>query len=452
MPEFIARSRVEAPADEVFAWHARPGAFERLQPPWAPVEVLERRGTIRDGDRLTLRLRAGPLRLRWVAEHEDYREGLQFADVQVAGPFARWRHLHRFESESPQACRIEDRVEYAPPLGPLGRALLPGLTRRLRQVFAYRHAVVRGDLLRHRSAPKKSLKIAVSGASGLVGSALVPFLTAGGHSVLRLTRRPAGKGEVSWDPEGGRIEAEKLEGLDAVVHLAGESIAAGRWSAARKARIRESRVRGTRLIAETLRGLKRRPAVLVCASAIGFYGDRPEPVEESSPPGEGFLAGVCREWEAAAAPAAAAGVRTVHLRFGIVLSPAGGALAKMLPPFKLGAGGPVGSGRQAMSWVAIDDVLGAVHFAIQRDVLSGPVNVTAPGAVSNREFGRTLGRVLGRPAFAPLPAFMARLLFGEMGRELLLEGARVRPARLQAAGFEFLYPDLEPALRHVLGR
>lgn len=451
MPEFIARSRVEAPAEEVFAWHARPGAFERLQPPWAPVEILERRGAIRDGDRLVLRLRAGPLRLRWVAEHEDYREGLQFADVQVAGPFARWRHLHRFETEGPRACRIEDRVEYAPPFGPLGRLLMPGLTRRLRRVFAYRHAVVRGDLLRHRSAPKKNLRIAVSGASGLVGSALVPFLTAGGHSVLRLVRRPAGEGEAGWDPDAGRIEADKLEGCDAVVHLAGESIAA-RWTPAKKARILDSRVRGTRLVAEALAGLKRRPAALVCASAIGFYGNRTEPVDESSASGTGFQAEVCREWEAAAAPAAEAGIRTVSLRFGIILSPAGGALAKMLPPFRLGAGGPVGSGRQPMSWVAIDDVLGAIHFAIQRDVLSGPVNATAPGAVSNRDFARTLGRVLGRPAFAPLPAFMVRLLFGEMGRELLLEGALVRPARLQAAGFEFLYPELEPALRHVLGR
>lgn len=303
------------------------------------------------------------------------------------------------------------------------------------------------------SAATATMRILVTGAGGLIGGALVPLLTAGGHQVLRLTRGRKRPGAALWDPDQGSIDRAALAGLDAVVHLAGENISAGRWTAEKKARIHDSRVHGTRLLCEALAALQRPPAVLVAASAIGFYGDRGrDVVDEDSAPGAGFLADVCKEWEAATAPAAARGIRVVNLRFGVVLSAKGGALASMLTPFKLGLGGPVGGGEQYMSWIAAADAAAAVLFALATPSLSGPVNAVAPAPVSNAEFARTLGAVLARPAVLPLPAFAVRLLFGEMGEELLLASARVEPHRLQAAGFRFRFPELEPALRFLLGR
>ena len=299
------------------------------------------------------------------------------------------------------------------------------------------------------------MKILVTGSSGLIGSALVPLLTSQGQSVTRLVRSKPTPGEagIYWDPSTKTIDTLSLEGFDAVVHLAGENIAAGRWTAKQKARIRDSRVKGTRLLAESLARLARRPAVLLCASAIGYYGDRGEEVlQESSPSGSGFLAEVCREWEAAAEPAARSGIRVVNLRMGVVLSLKGGALATMLLPFRLGVGGRIGDGKQYMSWIAIDDVVGAFSFALRSAALSGPVNVVAPNPVTNAEFTKTLGRVLGRPTVFPMPAFAARLAFGEMADALLLASARLDPAKFLATGFKFRFTELEPALRHILGK
>jgi uncharacterized protein (TIGR01777 family) len=300
------------------------------------------------------------------------------------------------------------------------------------------------------------MKIIVTGGGGLVGSSLVPSLIGRGHEVTQLVRRAskgtsAGVREVEWQPERGEIDAGALEGYDAAVHLAGENIAGGRWTDERKRRIRDSRVRGTELLAETLARLNSRPRVLVSASAIGYYGDRGDEVlTEESAAGEGFLPEVCREWEGAAEPARAAGIRTAFMRFGLILSAEGGALAKMLPPFKLGVGGNVGGGKQFYSWVALADVVDVIHFALANEKLSGAVNVVAPGAVTNAEFTKTLGRVLSRPTFLPAPAFGLRLAFGEMADALLLASTRVEPARLRAAGYTFKYPQLEGALRCAL--
>jgi hypothetical protein len=302
------------------------------------------------------------------------------------------------------------------------------------------------------------MKILVSGSTGFVGSALLPFLRAAGHEVVRLTRAgpggtAAGEASVSWDPDGGRLDAAAVAGFDAAVHLAGESIAAGRWNAAKKGRIRDSRVKGTRLLAETLARASHPPRVLACASAIGFYGDRGDaPLNEDSRPGTDFLATTCREWEAAADPAARHGIRVVHLRFGFILGKTGGGLRKMLPPFRLGLGGPLGDGRQYLSWVSIDDVLAAALHALHQDGLRGPVNVVAPNPVTNAEFTRILAAALSRPAFFPMPAFAARLAFGEMADALLLASQRVEPARLLATGYRFRHPDLAPALRDILSR
>ena len=297
------------------------------------------------------------------------------------------------------------------------------------------------------------MRISVTGSSGLIGSALVPFLTAQGHEVGRVVRSTTAAGAWRWDPGAGHVDAGAVNGKDAVVHLAGENIAAGRWSAARKARIRDSRVRGTRVVAQAVARADPRPKALLCASAMGFYGDRgDERLTEASAPGRGFLSEVSREWEEACAPARDQGVRVVNLRFGIVLSPAGGALAKMLLPFRLGAGGVVGSGKQWWSWVALDDAVGAIQHALVTAGLSGPLNVAAPNPVTNAEFTRTLGRVLARPTLFPVPVFAARLAFGEMADALLLASARVVPERLQQTGYVFRHPELEGALRHLLGR
>ena len=297
------------------------------------------------------------------------------------------------------------------------------------------------------------MHIAVTGSSGLVGAALVSFLTAGGHRVIRLVRKPPSGDDVQWDPTEGVRDLSRLEGVDAVIHLAGDNIAAGRWTPQRKDEIRRSRVEGARRLSESLAKLSQRPKALVSASAIGFYGDRGDEIlTEDSALGMDFLAQVCQEWEAATEPAARAGIRVVRLRFGMILSPMGGALRKMLLPFRLGAGGRMGSGAQYVSWIAIDDAIGAIHHAVGAESLHGPVNAVSPAPVTNAEFTRVLARVLSRPAIFPMPAFAARLAFGEMADALLLASARVMPTRLQASGYRFRFPELEGALRHLLVR
>jgi uncharacterized protein (TIGR01777 family) len=296
------------------------------------------------------------------------------------------------------------------------------------------------------------MNILATGSGGLVGSALVRRLTETGHEVGRLVRSAAGPSEIHWSPEAGQLEAARLEGFDAVVHLAGESIV-GRWTEAKKRRILESRVKGTRCLSKALSRLSRRPKALICASAIGFYGDRgDETLDERSVSGSGFLSEVCRQWEEAAIPAAEAGIRIAHLRFGIILSPAGGALAKILLPFKMGVGGVLGTGRQWMSWISLSDVVGVIEHALAAAALQGSVNVVSPHPVTNREFTKTLGAVLSRPTLFPMPAFAARLVFGEMADALLLGSARVEPARLLESGYRFRHPFLAPALSSLLER
>lgn len=454
LQRFLFRTAMPASSDEVLAWHCRPGAFERLTPPWENVKVVERTGSVENGGRVTLQVRAGGFWRRWVAQHGDYEPGRQFCDVQTEGPFRSWRHCHRVVPDGDH-CFLEDDIEYALPMGRLGDFFGGALVRRtLERMFRYRHQITAHDLTMHQKYSENStMRIAVTGSTGLVGSALVPFLTTGGHEVVRIVRKRTSEEDSSWTPEAGLIDTERLEGLDAVVHLAGENIAARRWNVAQKARIRDSRIQGTTLLSETLARLRQPPRVLICASAIGFYGDRgDEELIETSASGNGFLPEVCREWEAATAAAENAGIRVVHMRFGIILSPKGGALAQMLTPFRLGVGGRLGNGRQWMSWIALDDAIGAIYHALATQTLRGPVNTVAPKPATNVDFTKTLGRVLHRPTIFPIPAFVARLAFGELANDLLLASTRVVPRALLDSGYEFIFPDLEQALRHLLGR
>lgn len=446
----LFRSAMPADAAALHDWHARPGAFLRLSPPWQRVTLEEAPRGLSVGTRAILRVHLGPFSRRWVAEHVEHVPGERFHDVQRSGPFRRFDHTHRF-LPAPGGSLLEDQIDWEAPFAPFSAPAVGWVRASLQRAFAWRHRVTAFDLRCHLGS--RPMNVVVSGSSGLVGSALVPFLTAGGHSVRRLVREGGAVGDIGWRPERREFDARPLDGVDAVIHLAGDSIADGRWNAAKKQRIRDSRVVGTQLLARGLAGLAKKPKVLICASAIGFYGTRgDEWLDEQSALGSGFLADVCREWEAATQAAVDAGIRVVQLRFGVILSASGGALKKMLPPFKLGVGGRIGSGRQWMSFIALDDVLGAVAKALQAESLRGPVNVVAPTPVTNDEFTRTLGRVLGRPTPFPMPSFAARLVFGEMADELLLSSQRVLPKKLQAAGYPWGYPTLEAALRHLLGK
>jgi len=443
-------------AEEAFAWHTRPGALRRLVPPWQDVRVVGGGEGIEDGTRVELRVGVGPLAACWVAEHRGCRPPREFRDVQIRGPMSYWEHTHRFEPSEPSGCFLEDRIEYALSLGRLGRMVDAAWFRgQLERMFTYRHATVAADLADHaRFAERPRMRVAVSGSSGLVGSVLVPFLTTGGHRVCRLVRgKPdAAAGELPLPTGEQTIDAAAFEGLDAVVHLAGENIASHRWTPEQKRRILDSRVEPTRRLCELLAGLDRPPKVLVSASAVGIYGHRGnEPVDETSPAGDGFLADVCRQWEEATTAARQRGIRVVSARLGMVLSGRGGALGPMLRPFRLGLGGPLGDGRQYWSWISIDDAVGAIYHALMHDAVAGPVNVVNPSPVTNREFTKTLAHVLHRPALCRVPAAALRALTGEMADDLILSGARVAPSRLEATGYRFRRATLEDALRHLLG-
>ncbi len=295
------------------------------------------------------------------------------------------------------------------------------------------------------------MKILITGSSGLIGSVLIESLASNGHEVVRLLRKKFAKDSPVWDPENDVIDLADVRDIAAVVHLAGDNIAEGRWNDRKKGRIRNSRVRGTKLLAEFFAASEHKPRIIVSASAVGVYGDRGEElVDETSEPGNGFLADVCQQWEGATASAVDAGIRVVNVRFGVVLSTAGGALKKMLLPFRMGLGGVIGGGKQYMSWVSIDDVVGMIQYVIGNDSMGGPVNLVSPHAVSNHEFTKTLGRVLHRPTIFPMPAFAARLAFGEMANELLLSSTRAVPKKLMNSGYKFRHPELGEALQHLL--
>lgn len=452
--EFRKRLRVPVPLATLFGWHERPGAFLRMSPPWDRPIVVSHTGGIRDGARVVLRVHAGPLLTTWKLEHRDYIENRQFRDILLQGPFAEWVHTHAFEADGPDASVLEDHIVYRmPPV--VGGVAQDFANDTLERVFRYRHVILAHDLARHAAfADRPRMRIAITGASGFIGTQLAAFLSTGGHEILRIGRGAVQPGvvDVSWSPERGQLDPRALEGVDAVVHLAGASIAE-RWTSAHRAAIKSSRVEGTSLLAHTLARLERKPRVLLSGSAVGIYGNRgDELLTEQSTLGDDYLAEVGKAWEGATEPAERAGIRVVHLRTGIVQGAAGGALAKQAPLFKAMLGGPLGPGTQWISPIALDDHLGATHFCLMRDDVRGPVNLVAPTPVTNAEFTTTLGDVVGRPAIVPAPAFALRLLLGgEMANATVLASQRVVPDVLTRAGFVWQWPALSTMLRLELG-
>jgi uncharacterized protein len=434
-------SVVDAPLGEVFAWHARPGAVTRLMPPWPPVRVEREAGSVRDG-KAVLRLPGG---LRWMAAHQpgDYDPPYEFADALTSLPLP-WRHTHQFAVAGQQATRVTDLVDTPLP------------ARVLRPVFAYRHRQLADDLAaqaRARQLASEPLTIAVTGSGGLIGTALTALLSTGGHHVIRLVRRlPRHAEERYWRPDDPGPDL--LSGVDAVIHLAGASIG-GRFTAGRKQEIRDSRIIPTRRLAELAAAGAPGLRAFVTASAIGIYGpDRGDEVlTETSTRGDGFLADVVAGWEDATAPAARAGLRTVQVRTGLVQTPRGGMLRLLYPLFAAGLGGRLGSGKQWLAWIGLDDLLDIYLRAVLDPALSGPVNAVAPAPVRNADYTAVLAGLLHRPALVPVPPLGPRLLLGGEGAREIAEASQyIRPLRLINAGHHFRYPELEAALRHVLGR
>jgi uncharacterized protein (TIGR01777 family) len=441
-------SIVNHPLDEVWAWHTRPGAMHRLVPPWQPMRVVQETDSLADGTAI-LGLPGG---LRWIAKHDPagYHPPNQFLDVLSSDGLMTlpprvigwWRHTHRYSDAGGGTTRVHDIVD----------TTVPGAA--LRSTFAYRHRQLAEDLAAHSDAEAAgagSLVIAVTGSSGLVGTALSAFLSTGGHRVIRLVRgEPANANERRWNPS--QPAADLLEGVDAVVHLAGQSIA-GRFTEEHRRAIRDSRIEPTRRLAEVAANTAGLGA-FVSASAIGYYGyDRGETLlDENSSRGEGFLADLVADWEAAAGPAAEAGRRVVTVRTGIVQAAAGGTLKLLRPLFAAGLGGRLGSGRQWLSWIGIDDMLDIYYRAIYDRRLTGPVNAVAPNPVRNTDYTRALAATMHRPALLPVPSFGPRLLLGKQGATELAEAnQRVAPAKLESLGHRFRQPTVADALGHQLG-
>lgn len=461
--QFAAKSNFPISRSALFRFHANPGAFERLNPPWAPAKILFHEG-IANGAKVTLRVPVGPLFQNFICQtwslvHEGYREGEQFCDRLQQGPFPYWLHTHRFLDDTNDHVILEDAIEYELPLGAIGRFFGSTFTQStLQRVFAYRHFVTRSSIVAHKQILEGTtppMRVAISGISGLIGSSLAAFLASGSHQVYGL-KRPGGSKtswpEISWEPHSGFPAPEQIDGVDAIIHLAGENIAARRWTPEVRKRLIESRINPTRILAESLAKLPKPPKVLIAASAVGFYGaTRHEEVTEESSVGEGFLAELTSRWEEATEPARAAGIRVVNLRIGIVLDPRGGMLGKLLPVFLAGGGGTIGSGAQSMSWIALEDLLRIINFALLKDI-SGPINAVAPTPCTNLEFTRALAGLLHRPAILPAPRPILEAVFGDMAAQVILADQKVLPRVLQAADFEYIVPELGEALALCLGR
>lgn len=449
------RTKINAPVETVFSWHERDGAISRLTPPWAPLKMLAREGDgIQKGVKVTFRLMLFKLPMIWEAEHIEYEENRLFKDRQVKGPFSKWEHTHRFVPEGREHTIMEDEVEFKLPFGWLSRPFY-GLARKdFDRMFSYRHRVLKHDLENHVNRGGKK-RILISGASGTIGSILVPFLRTCGHEVIRLVRKRESllDDELFWDPYKDELDLDMAGPIDAVINLNGVDISKGRWTEKLKKQILDSRIIPTQVLAKKIAGLDPKPSVFISSSAIGFYGEREDKtLSEEDVMGDCFISKVCSRWEAASIPAQKNGIRTVQLRIGVVLTPAGGALKRMQLPFKMGCGVKLSHGRQYMSWISMEDTLSGILHILNNGDIKGPVNLVAPNPVTNKTFSKTLARVFSRKLFFTMPKFVALALWGKMGQETLLASARVRPGVLQENGFSFQHETLFGALKNMLGR
>ena len=461
LPLFVHKAKFDANKKQIWDWYNSDGAFRRIMPEWEGIQPINA-GRLVDGDETIFKVKMGPLRQKWVARHHSVVPGESFADRMIKGPFGAWNHHHEFESRTGEVTSVIDNVEYKLPLHiftgwSAGFTVLP----RMKQMFEFRSVRVANDLKQIQATAKlPRQRILVSGSTGMIGLQLCAFLEAAGHDVHRLlrpsTKLPSDVDSskvVKWNDLTGEILEGDMNGFDSIIHLAGAGIGDKRWSKKRLKLIRDSRIIPTGNLAKIVAGLEKPPKKILCSSAIGFYGNRgTEVLDENSSAGNDMLSELCRDWENASNAAKDAGINVIHLRTGIVMSPLGGALAKLLLPAKMGAGGPVGGGKQMQSWISLDDEIYAIHHLMMKEDSEGVYNLTAPNPVSQKQFAKTLGKVLRRPAFAPLPGFVIKILFGQMGKKLVLEGQDVRPNRLLESGYEFTHSELESCLRSCLGK
>ena len=446
--EFVYRSHISRPAEEVFAWHLRPCALERVIPPWLKAKLLfDEGGPDVEDSEVALSVPIGPIHLKWLLKHVGFIPDREFTDVQVKGPFSYWRHVHRVRALEGHSCELEDEIHFAMPF------FSDRVRKELEKALKYRHEVVKQDLSTYARYSDRPLRILVSGTGGLMGKAMSTFLSNGGHQVVALVRSKELSGEdaIYWNPKTGEARKEDFEDFDAVIHLAGENIAKGRWTEKRKEEIFLSRCRDTWLLSQILLRLYRPPPVVITASACGYYGDQGEEIlTEESARGKGFLADVCKKWEEATQGIENRGSRVVHARFGAILTPSGGMLQQVLLPFRLGLGGKLGDGQQFLSWIAIDDAVSALYHCLQTEALSGPVNITSPEAVRQAEFASRLAHQLKRPAILCFPKTLLRAALGELADEMLLSSMRAFPKRLLETGYVFRTPHLQEALDFFL--
>jgi uncharacterized protein len=430
--------------------------------------MVEQKGGINNDDISIFQINLGLITFKWVAKHFGYIHNRQFQDKMIKGPFKKWVHTHSFIPQGPNQCIIEDKIDYMPRFGKIGSKIIQKrMQNYLNQLFLYRSRILVNDTLLEKMTQEKGKSILITGSHGLIGSSLIPLLTSiGRHKITRLVRKinnssniglnhPTNKEDkksIFWYPEYDKLDHHELEGFDIIIHLAGENIF-GRWTDIKKQRIFDSRVGSTKLLSKSLTKLSNPPSLLICASAIGYYGDRPnEYLTEDSIQGKGFLSGVCQEWEKATREASEIGIRVVNTRFGVVLTPKGGILQKVLSPFKLGLGITIGNKDQYISWVSIEDVIKSIFYSITNTSIKGPVNVVSPKPVTNLEFSDTFKKIFNPKLSVSINQNIPKLIFGEMSKEVLSTNTCVIPKKLVSTGYKFFNSELEDSLRFLLGK
>tara|TARA_B110000116_G_scaffold260367_1_gene263408 strand:- start:537 stop:1931 length:1395 start_codon:yes stop_codon:yes gene_type:complete len=451
-------SSVPVSAATCFTWHAAKGAFARLNPPFAPVQILEEPDELKAGAEVLIKVPT-PFPffgIKWRLTHPEYVEGQYFRDTQIKGPFKSWEHTHNFKEIDSTNSEMEDVLKFSLPFGILGKLFgAPIVKKQLSALFNYRHSILKMDMetLKSNNEP---LHILIAGSSGLIGTALTPYFTTQGHKVTQLLRSEGEKSEglEYWDYENQTTTINSNQTFDVIIHLGGVNLAGGRWTNKRKTQMLKSRTESTSFLSEIITGLKTEPKVFLCASAVGIYGTTDsDPREEDSPKGDLYSSMIVAEWEKATKRVSDAGIRVVNLRFGMVLSPLGGALKKFLLPAKMGVGGKLGNGRNLISWISMEDVLGVVTHSINNEQVVGPLNVVANDMYSNKGLIKTICKVLKRPCLFPVPALILIALFGkQMAKETIFVNTSVSNEKLIKSGYEFKLPELEGALRHMLGK